>query len=146
MKKLNIPLPKAAKSVIKFLAFNLIVLFACCSLFDWYFTELMCGTQIFQEVYSPDNDYKAVVFQRDCGATTGFTTQISILKASKELPNNIGNIFAMDGHPDWTNAQLHWDTNRSLSVSYSESYRVFTQKETYWYLLSKVDIDYEHTK
>lgn len=103
-----------------------------------------CGNEIFQEIYSPDNDYKVVVFQRDCGATTGFSTQISILKASQDLSNKGGNIFSMDGHPDWTDVQVKWDTDRALLISYSGPYKVFTQKETYWYFLSKVDIDYEH--
>jgi hypothetical protein len=28
-----------------------------------------------------------VVFQRDCGATTGFSTQVSIIEIGEELPN-----------------------------------------------------------
>ena len=59
----------------------------------------MCGSYVFEEAYSPDNTYKAVVFQRDCGATTGFSTRVSILRSSKELPNKPGNVFAMDGPP-----------------------------------------------
>lgn len=146
MKKLNITLPGWVKFIIKFLFVTSIILLSCGYLFFRVLGNMLCGNEIFQEVNSPDNEYKAVVFQRDCGATTGFSTQISILKPSKELPNSGGNIFIMDGHPDWTSVQVKWDTNRSLSINYSESYRVFTQKEKYWYFLSKVDIDYEHTE
>jgi hypothetical protein len=143
VKKINLPLPGAIKSIIKFLSVTLIILCLCGYLFFQALGNGLCGTEIFQEVYSPDNEYKAVVFQRDCGATTGFTTQISILKPSKDLPNQLGNVLVMDGHPDWTNVQVRWDTNRSVSVSYSESYRVISQKEKYWYFLSSVDITYE---
>ena len=43
--------------------------------------ENLCGNEIIEEIKSPDNKYKLVIFQRDCGATTGFSTQISILKS-----------------------------------------------------------------
>ena len=54
------------------------------------FGKAMCGNEIFQEASSPDNSYKAVVFQRDCGATTGFSTQVSILGTNDELLNEAG--------------------------------------------------------
>ena len=37
-----------------------------------------CGNDLVKEVPSPNGKMKAVVFQRDCGATTGFSTQISL--------------------------------------------------------------------
>ena len=38
----------------------------------------MCGNEILGEFASPDRKKKVVVFQRDCGATTGFSTQASL--------------------------------------------------------------------
>ena len=52
---------------------------------------------VYQEVASPNNVYKAVEFSRDGGATTGFNTQISIIKAGKKLPDKPGNIYISDG-------------------------------------------------
>jgi hypothetical protein len=53
-----------------------------------------CGNQLYQEVLSPDNKYKAVVFQRDCGATTGFSTRVSILRADAKFTDKVeDNIF-----------------------------------------------------
>ena len=52
---------------------------------------------VYQEVTSPNNVYKAVEFSRDGGATTGFNTQISIIKAGKKLPDKPGNIYISDG-------------------------------------------------
>ncbi len=37
-----------------------------------------CGNEILKEVRSPTGKMKGVVFQRDCGATTGFSTQVSV--------------------------------------------------------------------
>jgi len=34
-----------------------------------------CGNDVLTDLPSPDGKYKVVVFQRDCGATTGFSTQ-----------------------------------------------------------------------
>jgi hypothetical protein len=58
-----------------------------------------CGSQLLSEVPSPDRVLKAVIFERDCGATTGFTTQVSILPRDNVLPNETGNVFiAGDNH------------------------------------------------
>ena len=65
-----------------------------------------------------------MVFQRDCGATTGFSTQISILGAAQELSNVSGNIFIMDGHPDDTNVQVEWEGDQAVSISYADGYEV----------------------
>ena len=35
-----------------------------------------CENQLLSEVLSPDQVYRAIVFQRSCGATTGFSTQV----------------------------------------------------------------------
>ncbi len=34
---------------------------------------------------NPDNAYMAILFERDCGATTGFSTQISVLPVSRHI-------------------------------------------------------------
>jgi hypothetical protein len=57
----------------------------------------LCGNQVTQEVSSPSGNYRAIVFEFDCGATTGFSTQVSILPANKKLKNETGNIFAAEG-------------------------------------------------
>jgi hypothetical protein len=42
-----------------------------------------CGNEQLATALSPDDVLRAVVFQRDCGATTGFSTQVSILQADE---------------------------------------------------------------
>lgn len=59
----------------------------------------MCGNEINIELVSPDKKHKAIIYQRDCGATTGFSTQISIIKRNEKLPNKNGNVLTSVGHP-----------------------------------------------
>jgi hypothetical protein len=53
----------------------------------------LCGNDKLAEYPSPDRQWKVVVFQRDCGATTGFSTQAALLPLEEEWPNRSGNIF-----------------------------------------------------
>ena len=55
-----------------------------------------CGSDVLAEVPAPGGRHRAVVFQYDCGATTGFSTQVSLLRARESL-SGIGNVFAADG-------------------------------------------------
>src|SRR5690606_17537649 len=57
----------------------------------------MCGNQLVNQIESPNRQYKAVIFTRDCGATTGFSTHVSLMKTSDKLENNPGNIFIASG-------------------------------------------------
>ena len=140
--------PKTVKSAVKVSGFIFLMLFiiigGCEILFSSLFNG-MCGNEIFQEVYSPDNKYKAVVFQRDCGATTGFSTHISILRASAKLTDEAGNIFIMDGHPGWANIKINWETNRLVSISYSEDYKVLIKNDTTRILFTTIEVKYNST-
>ena len=111
-----------------------VVLLAGYLFYGFYkFSEDMCGNQIVSEIPSPDRMFKAVIFQRDCGATTGFSTQVSVLRISTSLPDDSGNIFAADtnhgrarsaawGGPE---AKAHWETSRKLVIEHQIMARVF---------------------
>lgn len=53
----------------------------------------LCGNSPLREEVSPDGKLKAVVFERNCGATTEFSTQVSLIDADRPLPNQGGNVF-----------------------------------------------------
>src|SRR6266508_912458 len=73
-----------------------VVLAACMSLHG---CDELCRNDVTSDVISPSGKHHAVVFQRDCGATTGFSVQVSVLPAGKRLENQGGNAFvADDGH------------------------------------------------
>lgn len=96
-----------------------------------------CGNEVISLVVSPNGAYKAVAFQRDCGATTGFSTQVSIVKASKSLPNSSGNVFradcdhgkALSGPGGGPAVQLRWLSDQDLELTYDSNARVFTKNE-----------------
>lgn len=52
-----------------------------------------CQTETLTDVASPDRRHRAVVFQRDCGATTGHSTQLSLLRGGSALPDSGGNVL-----------------------------------------------------
>jgi hypothetical protein len=52
----------------------------------------MCGNETLAEFLSLDGAQKMVLFERSCGATTGFSTHVSLLRADAKLPNESGNL------------------------------------------------------
>ena len=79
----------------------------------WIFVSLpaLCGNEIAKDARSPDGQHRAILFERDCGATTSFSTQVAIVGASEELPNEAGNVMTAKGAPwdgpwaiEWTGA------------------------------------------
>ena len=65
-----------------------------------------CGNDEVVRVPSPDAKFEAVVFQRDCGATTGFSTQVSVVTKGASLPNEAGNVFIADTDHGKAQAQV----------------------------------------
>ena len=95
---------------------------------------------------SPDGRHEAVLFQRDCGATTGFSTQISILEAGETLSGG-GNVFrADDGRGEakigaWGGswAEMKWLAADRLHIRYASKSRLFEQDES----VAGVTVSYE---
>ena len=48
-----------------------------------------CDNEISQSISSPSGAMKTVVFHRECGATVGFNTQVSILPSNRRLPDDV---------------------------------------------------------
>src|SRR6478672_7407977 len=63
---------------------------------------------------APNGTLKAVTFRRDCGATTRYSVQVSILPAKKPLSNEGGNVFVASGEPSIV---VRWIGDRHLSIS-----------------------------
>src|SRR5512145_2213905 len=73
-----------------------------------------CENVLVANVVSPNGNLKAVVFSRNCGATTGFNTQISIAQASDAHPQEAGDTFIADGT---LALKIQWLSESELSVS-----------------------------
>lgn len=89
---------------------------------DWFERKLiagLCGNEILHQSYSPDGQYKVIVFERDCGATTGLSTQASILPKRKSLSDSdAGNALICDDDGR-KNVRVEWESNRKLRLLYN---------------------------
>ena len=91
-----------------------------------------CANTVLGDVASPDGRRHAVVFERDCGATTGFSTQVSVLPRGREARGG-GNVFVADddrgaapsGPGGGPAVRVRWLDRRTLEVRYHPSARVF---------------------
>ncbi len=88
----------------------------------------LCANEQLSESTSPSGRLRAVTFRRDCGATTGFSTQVSVLVASKPLPNEAGNVFIIEGEP---RTIVRWITDQHLSISCSDPARDFKHETSF---------------
>jgi hypothetical protein len=91
-----------------------------------------CQSSISRTVIGPDKRFKAVVFERDCGATTAFSTQVSIAPANQELSDLAGNVFIAELADSGTEDKLggpvvilEWKSERSLQLTYYKSARSY---------------------
>jgi hypothetical protein len=74
---------------------------------------------------------------RDCGATTDFTTQVSVENSAWRV-HGIGNVFVADayGHKSkrgsWGGpwAEIAWVSSQELLITYDARARIFTQETT----------------
>src|SRR5689334_8930572 len=55
-----------------------------------------CENTVISQLDAPGGNLKAVVFERSCGATTDFATQVSIINQSEEIGVEAGNILSID--------------------------------------------------
>ena len=78
----------------------------------WMFaaTTPSCTNGITQQVISPDDRFKAVVFVTSCNTAPGFSSHISILAKDGILPDGPGNLFATEGHPEQLGFTLQWQS------------------------------------
>ena len=84
----------------------------------------LCANEQLSSTRAPDGRHRAVVFQRDCGAASGYSRQLSILPGSAPLLNERGNVLAFGDreHPDpsapWVGPQLQlaWRGADTLEV------------------------------
>ncbi|BBD97800.1 hypothetical protein SAMIE_1013010 [Sphingobium amiense] len=93
-----------------------------------------CVNTIVSKVNSPDGLHSVILFQRDCGVTTGFSTHISVLVRDEALTES-GNAFRADddhgaarvGEWEGSWASVTWLTNDQLLIRYAQASRIFKQ-------------------
>jgi hypothetical protein len=91
-----------------------------------------CSNTIVSSVDAPGGEHRAVLFQRDCGATTSFTTQVAVLRVGETL-SGAGGVFVADTDHDvaqaaeWGGpwAEIVWLSPTRLLVRRDANARVF---------------------
>jgi len=105
-----------------------------------------CENRTVAEYFSPDASMKVMVFERNCGATTPFSTQASILRGSSRLANIAGNTFIADRDhgraraTTWGGPTLNvlWLDAHRVVLFHDERARIFLAEER----VSGVDVFY----
>src|SRR6202012_4667664 len=95
-----------------------------------------CANNVTSAVKSQDGRFKAVIFARDCGATAGFTSQVSVLESDENIPAAGGNAFIADTNhglatnSSWGGPQVTvmWINPKRLEVRYDRRARIFLKK------------------
>lgn len=93
-----------------------------------------CTNTVIEELNLPDASYKIIIFQRDCGATTSASLQLSIIPQTEKLPkDSTGNICITDG------SKLMCDIVSDDTILIKYTGRLFLAKDNY----GKLKIIYE---
>ncbi|MCE7044147.1 hypothetical protein [Dyadobacter sp. CY312] len=113
----------------------------------FFFTDGGCKNTIHSTFFSPDQKHKIVLHNYDCGATTGFSTHISLIE-SDEMIDGAGNTFVADddhgkarSHPSFDtliDVNIEWLDNRTVKITYDKLARVFEEDER----VDGIDIKY----
>ena len=99
----------------------------------------LCRNELLKELKSPNGANKVVIFQRDCGATTGFSTQISILSSNEKLPNAGGDVFIADTNHGAAPSsegggpvvEVTWIDDNNLLIKHDSQARVSNSAKTH---------------
>ena len=141
---------KTAFKIIKnilIISVSIFVLYlAKCSyeIYDALRPENMCGKTLGIEVLSPDGQYKAVVYEFNCGAMDPFSTQVSILNSKDEIPFSRGNIFSSSrgerrGLWNGPYVEIEWLSNIELHIKHIKDTDVHQKNIKY----QDIEITYE---
>ena len=118
---------KALKWLGVFLGIVLLIVLSAAAYLWCVFDKDLCSNSIFSEAASPSGVYRVVIFDRGCGATTGFSTQVSVLKASNEaLPNQPGNTINFSGYN--VPVSVVWISDNQVSISGPDFKATYTIK------------------
>ena len=105
-----------------------------------------CGNEQLATEVSPDGVLRAIVFQRDCGAPTGFSTQVSILQAQEPFltegrgfrSTKAGNTFIAEkgatppprwpGGGPWVKVEWRGAGHATLLIHYDSQANIFRRE------------------
>jgi hypothetical protein len=90
-----------------------------------------CENRVLSEVPGPKGNREAIVFERSCGATTGFSTHVSVVNEFGQLRRSAGNVFAADSNhgavKNFT-VTVRWVAADQVVIRYPAQARVFKKE------------------
>ena len=84
----------------------------------------MCGNEAVKETLSPSGRWKVDIYERSCGATTPYVTNVRVLKANEKLGDDAGNV-AVPARA-WS---IEWTSDQEVVVWYSRFYPPSTRTD-----------------
>jgi hypothetical protein len=95
----------------------------------------MCSTTVIDEVASPNRKLKAILFQIDCGATTGLNSHVAIVPSDKDVSDKGSlseSFLAVDGNHGHAPAgkgggpevRMNWMSDTRLEIKYHDLARI----------------------
>jgi len=96
--------------------------------------DALCANRVTQRVLSPDGSREAVVYERDCGATTAYASHV-VIGAPGLVPQGSSALFVAtrgNMHRDWGNAEarVDWAGPDRLTITYDALSELFKQDES----------------
>ena len=88
---------------------------------------MICDTEVQREAPSPSGELVAVVYHRECGATTPFNTQVGLTARGEGLDLDGGQVLAVAGKHDLV---PEWRDEKTLTIRMPRG-EVF-RKQTAW--------------
>ena len=92
-----------------------------------------CGNKVVYEVHPPNRKHEAIVFVRNCGATTDFSTHVSVVREGQSLSHGAGNALVVDGDHGKVKTgscgqlpvHVAWNGDHSVAIRYPQESRRF---------------------
>lgn len=112
---------------------------AAAGLYAFYAGTLggLCGSTVVQTFPSPDQQHDAVLYELNCGATTSFSTQVSLVRHGEVIKDEAGNMFTADdndhqaplGPGNVVRVDLRWLAPDSLELTYDPRAQIFQRAD-----------------
>ena len=102
-------------------------------------SDKLCDVESISSQLSPGENSKVVVRVRNCGATTDYVTEVSIIPASRDNITGYGNAFRAKGYLDETSLEIRWQKDNELLIVYPADITVYMQK----YKVREVKVNYQ---
>jgi Family of unknown function (DUF5412) len=82
----------------------------------WLLYSPDCEDAVKREVRSPNGKYIATLYERDCGATTNFSTIVSLRASMDKFNGEDGRVFVAEGQ---FQVNLVWEDDMNLRIECS---------------------------